>query len=62
MKYTPFDSKQFSSYMNTYHTNSLVAKTMDYMQLDDETIRNLNKMIFHDYSLFLESDLAGNIL
>lgn len=56
MEWQLYKSQQYRSYMHHYGLNPLISKVMDYKQMDEQSVRDLRKMIFHDYDLFEESE------
>ncbi len=56
MKYTKYDSLDYPSLMKKHGMNSLLAKTVDYLNLNEQAIHDLNRMIFHPYDLFNEGE------
>lgn len=56
MRYERKNVDHYEDYMTNYSMNSLLAKTSAYLNLTYQQIKDLNRMIFHDYSLFDEAD------
>lgn len=56
MEWNKFKSTNYISYCQNYAVNPLLAKVMDYRNMDEKQISQLRKMIFHDYDLFAESE------
>lgn len=55
MKWDKYFSQGYHTYLDQYGYNSLLAKVMDYKNMSDEQIKNINRMLFHEYDLFAES-------
>ena len=60
MKYKVITSNRYQEIQNQYHLSSLVSKIIDSHHYDDKTIKNLlnPRLIYHDFSLFEESDMT----
>lgn len=55
MEWKKFRSENYRHYQDLYQTNSLLSKVLDQRQMNQEQIKQLGKMVFHDYELFAES-------
>ena len=55
MEWKKFRSENYRHYQDLYQTNSLLSKVLDQRQMNQEQIKQLGKMLFHDYELFAES-------
>lgn len=60
MKYQIIESKQYKNIQDKYKVNSLLAKILDAHDYDEKNLRDfLNpRLIYHDFSLFLEADMT----
>ena len=60
MKYIIEESQHYQDIQSRMGINSLLAKVIDMHKFDDETLKSfLNpKLTYHDFSLFLEADMA----
>ncbi len=60
MKYNIINLENKDEIMITYHVNSLLAKVLDSKQIDFKTFQELKspRLIYHDFSLFSEGELA----
>lgn len=60
MKYRIFESQNYNKIAEQYHLPSLVSKIIDQRGFDDQQIQSLlnPRIIYHDFSLFLEADMA----
>ncbi|MCD7892191.1 MAG: single-stranded-DNA-specific exonuclease RecJ [Erysipelotrichaceae bacterium] len=60
MKYQIKELKQYKNIQNKYGINSLLAKILDAHNYDEKTLKDfLNpRLIYHDFSLFLEADMT----
>ena len=56
MEWNRYQSKNYEDYVQDYSLNTLLAKVLDYKKMDALQIKQLNKMIFHDYDLFAEGE------
>ncbi|MCD7810221.1 MAG: single-stranded-DNA-specific exonuclease RecJ [Erysipelotrichaceae bacterium] len=60
MKYQIKELKNYKNIQNKYKVNSLLAKILDEHDYDEKTLQDfLNpRLIYHDFSLFLEADMT----
>ncbi|MEG0593176.1 MAG: single-stranded-DNA-specific exonuclease RecJ [Coprobacillus sp.] len=60
MKYEIIKPKMFQDIQNQYQINSLLAKVIESRHLDNDSLQNYinSRLIYHDYSLFEESDMT----
>lgn len=60
MKYRIFESQNYKKISNQYHLPSLISKLIDQRGFDEKQIQSLlnPRIIYHDFSLFLEADMA----
>ncbi|MEG0275421.1 MAG: single-stranded-DNA-specific exonuclease RecJ [Coprobacillus sp.] len=58
MEYKIIKPKLYQDIQNQYHINSLLAKVIEDRQLDEEALQSFmnSRLIYHDFSLFEESD------
>lgn len=60
MKWTIKNSDTYTQYMETYNVNPLLAKILSYKQFDEKSVQSIlqERLIFHDFSLFSDADIA----
>jgi len=60
MKYRIFKSQNYKDIQKEYHLPSLIAKIIDQKGFDDQQLQSIlnPRIIYHDFSLFLEADMA----
>jgi len=60
MKYKIIESLDYQDIQKKYKTNSLLAKVLSRYQYDEETLLSIlnPRLIYHDFSLFEEADIA----
>lgn len=60
MKYEIIQPKIYQEIQSQYQINSLLAKVIENRELDDDTLQNFmnSRLIYHDFSLFEESDMT----
>lgn len=60
MSWQIIDDLNYKQYMQDYHVDSLLAKIFAYKHYSKQEIAQMlsNRLVYHDFSLFLESELA----
>jgi single-stranded-DNA-specific exonuclease len=60
MKYRVFKSENYQEIQNKYHTPPLISKILDSKNLEDNDIQSIlnPRLIYHDFSLFLEAEMT----
>lgn len=60
MKYKIIEPKRFLEIQKQYHVNSLLAKIIESRHYDEKTLKDMlnPRLIYHDFSLFEESDMT----
>lgn len=56
MEWIKFKSEHYKDYQKCYQTNSLLSKVLEQRQMKEKDIKQLGKMIFHEFDLFSEGD------
>ena len=57
MNWKKYISSEYLQYLNNGY-NSLLSKVMDFKHIDLTQMQMMNKMLFHDYHLFDESQVG----
>ncbi len=60
MKYRVYESKNYQEITKKYHTPSLISKIIDQKGFDENNLKSIlsPRLIYHDFSLFLEADIT----
>ncbi|MFV0395900.1 MAG: single-stranded-DNA-specific exonuclease RecJ [Coprobacillaceae bacterium] len=60
MEWTIKNSNNYIDYIQKYQVNSLLAKILAYKEFDEKAVQSImqERLIFHDFSLFSDADIA----